>query len=147
MTLSPSLCSARNSSRPVGTSFYAQPKLPLFLVDGKNLRLDLLAEPQSIRRVIKVLIDGDLADVDHTFDAFGDLQESSELGEAHDGPFNLRAGLQIARSLSPRVSESLLEAKRDAALCGADAENDRFHGFAGLYYIGGFADLLAPGHF
>ena len=55
---------------------HAQPELPLFLVDVKYLRLDHLAGAKHVLRPFDPLLRADLADVNHAFDAFGELAQT-----------------------------------------------------------------------
>src|SRR5277367_1334329 len=101
---------------------------------------------QSVRWVVEAPLRGDLADVDHAFDALGDLKEGSEFREANDRAFDLYAGQQITCGLGPRVSESLLQSERDAPLRNCDTQDDGFDRLTLFHNVGSFADLLAPCH-
>ncbi len=52
----------------------------------------------------------------------------------------------MLRHVRPRIGESLLQAQRDAALFGLDAEDDRVDGIALLEHVAGVANLFAPRH-
>ena len=59
--------------------------------------------------------------MDEAFDAFGYLNEGSELGEAGDGAFDYGAYGDLVGDFGPGVAEGLLEAEGNAALSGVDA--------------------------
>ncbi len=106
----------------------------------------MLAGAQDVLWALDALFGADLADVDHAFDAFCDLHEGSELGEAGDGAFDYGAYGQLVGDLGPWIAEGLLEAEGDAALGEVDAEDDGVYGFAGLEEVAGLADFFGPGH-
>ncbi len=91
-------------------------ELTLFAVDVEDLGLDDLADAEDVGGVVEALFGGDLGDVDEAFDAFGDLDEGAELGDAGDGAFDDGAGVDGFDDLGPGVAEGLLEAEGRCAL-------------------------------
>ena len=88
------------------------------------MRLDDLAGAQLLRGVVEALFRGDLADVDQPFNAVGQLDEGSEVHQLGDRSLDLGAHREVALDLGPGVGQGLLEAERDPALLGLDAEDD-----------------------
>src|SRR5215472_9370901 len=136
---SPTPCSARNSSRPVGTSCFM-----LSGIDGDHLRFDFLAGFQHFLGMIESFFSSDLADVNKSLDAFGKLYERSELGKAGDGTLDCRTDRVLLRSIRPWIAQRLLQPERDAPLARINAENYRLDDFARFDQIAGGPDLFRP---
>ncbi len=77
---------------------HAELDLALLGVDGQHLRLDDLSGAQHVLRMIDALVGADLADVDQSLDAFGDLNECAEVHQLGDGAFDLRTDGKFAAS-------------------------------------------------
>src|SRR5580704_1366875 len=97
--------------------------------------------------MIDALFGAHVADVNHAFDAFGELNESAEFGEAGDWAFDRRADGELTCYVSPGIAERLLQTQRDTALIRFNAQNHGFDGLAGFNHIAGHLHLLYPGHF
>ena len=72
--------------------------LALFLIEGKNLDIDDVADLENFFRVLK-LAPGDLRDVQKSVYS-ADIYECAVVGESHDFTFNYIANIQIAPDLS-----------------------------------------------
>ena len=74
-----------------------QAQLTLFGIDGQHLRPDRLADLHNFLRMVNALLRAHVADVNHSFDAFGELYERSELGDADDRTFDHGTGGKLLR--------------------------------------------------
>src|SRR5579863_2525297 len=120
---------------------------PLLGVDFEYLRFHRLPDLQQVLRVIDALFGAHVADVNHAFDAFGELNESAEFGEAGDWTFDRRTHGELRYYVGPGITERLLQTQRDTALIRFNAQNHGFDGLAGFNHIAGRLHLLYPGHF
>src|ERR1019366_5169488 len=102
----------------------AELDLAFFGVDGEDKGFDDFADAQNFLRVVDSLFGRDLADVDEAFNALFDLNEGTEVGEAHDRAGDLRANGETRGDFAPRIGEGLLEAEGEAALFWLDGEDD-----------------------
>src|SRR5207253_44419 len=108
--------------------------------DGEQLRFDHLADAKHVARVVDALFGAHIADVNHAFDALGDLNKRAKLRQVRHRAFDHRAHGKFAYHVSPGVAERLLQAKRDAAFVGIDLQNLGFHFLARGEDIGGLVD-------
>ena len=115
------------------------------LVHFDHQRLDHLTQLERVLRMIDALLGGDVADVDHPLDAFGQLDKRSELGQAGDASLGDGADWEFLHRLFPRVAQRLLEAQADPLGAGVDVQNHGFDEVAGLHHILNLAGLLRPG--
>ncbi len=116
-------------------------------VQIEHLRFHRLADLEHVLGMIDAFFGADFADVDHAFNAFSNLHECAELGDAGDRAFNHRADGQIfAHSThgSPSACFSPSEMRRSGDV---HAEDDGFHGFAGFEHVTGLANFFRPRHF
>jgi len=116
---------------------YTQAQLPFLRIDGQHLGPHQLPNLQHFLGVIDALLGAHIADVDHALDAFGELHEGAELGDADDWTFNDRAHGKLLRRIGPGISERLFQSQRHSALAGVHAKNYGVHNFAGLYQRAG----------
>src|SRR3984957_15003328 len=91
--------------------FHAQTDLAFLEIDGEDLRLDDLSDSQHVVRGIDAFFGGDIADVDHTFDALGKLYEGAELRQIRDRSFDRGSDLKALRYVGPGVTQRLLESE------------------------------------
>ena len=85
--------------------FQAQLELSPFVVDLEHQRFDGLPDLQHVLGMLNTLPGSNLTDVDHAFDAFGDLNEGAKLGEAGHLPLDHRAQPQTSAP-PPRTDRS-----------------------------------------
>src|SRR5581483_967094 len=86
-----------------------------------------------------------LGDVAEAFDALGDLDEGTELRGAQNLAVDDVADAVLLEEGVPHVRLKLLDAEREAAILGFDAEHDCLNFFALLQYFAGVLDALGPG--
>src|SRR5450432_1889001 len=99
-------------------------------------------------RRVDALFGSDVADVDHAFDAFGELHERAELGEIRDPAFDGGADLKALPDIGPGIAEGLLESERNAAFGRLHLQDDDLDGLTFFDDVAGFADFaFRPGHF
>ena len=125
---------------------HAQLNLSLLSVDSEHLRLNRLAGPQDVLRMVDALVGADFADVDQPLNAFGDLHEGAELGNTDHRALDGRTDGKLVRNFEPWVAERLLESERESPFRGTDGENDRVDGVALFQNVAGLVDLLDPRH-
>jgi len=115
--------------------------LLLFLVDLDDLELVLVAnlEVDLLAGVVDCL--GDVAEA---LDSFGDLDEGSELRGAQCLALEDVADAVLREEGVPDVRLKLLDAERQAAVFGFDAENDRLDLLTLLENFRGVLDALGP---
>src|SRR5208282_917539 len=126
---------------------HAQPDETLLRVEGQYLRFDYLPGFQNVLRMIDPFLGADLADVNHAFNAFGQLHEGAELCQVGYGPFDHRAWRKFLSRSCPGIAERLLETKRDAAFWCVHSENHSFHRLAWFHYVTRSPHSLGPRHF
>src|SRR5215469_252988 len=117
----------------------AQLHLALLGIDSEHERLDDLADAQNFCRLADPLFGADLADVDHSFHAFGKLHEGAEFHQARYRTFDFRSHRKTLGHIDPRIAERLFESERDAVFFGIQTENHGFNGLTGLYRIAGLS--------
>src|SRR5271170_1440507 len=96
--------------------------------------------------MLDAFLRGDLADVDHAFDALRNLNEGAELSEAGDLTLDHRTRRKLLRGLRERIGQQLLEPQRDPALFELHAEHDNLHALSLFENIAWLPDLLRPRH-
>ena len=62
------------------------------------------ADLQHVARMVEPALGGDVGDVYHAFDAFGELHERAELLQVGDRPFDLRADGKLLCDPVPRIA-------------------------------------------
>ena len=112
-------------------------------VDLEDLDVEAGAELDDFRRVLDVMV-GQFRNVDQTFDAVEDLDESTEGDDLGD-----RALEHVARTVGrydplPRILLGLLETQRDALAVAVDVEHLDLDRVADRHHLGGVIDV-APG--
>jgi len=75
--------------------------------------------------MVQAAVGDNLADVDETFDALGDLNEGAEVHELGDRAFHLGADGEGTLCIDPGIGEGLLEAERDAAFFRLDGQDEQ----------------------
>ena len=123
---------------------YTQAQLAFLRIDRQHLGLHQLTNLQHFLRMIDALLRAHIADVNHALDAFGELHEGAELGDADDWPFNDRARGKLLRRIGPRISKCLFQSQRHSALGSINPENNGVHDFTGLYQRAGAPQFLSP---
>ena len=78
--------------------------LALFGIDGQDRALTVWPTRSMSWGWLRRRVGADVADVDHPFDAFGDLNEGAEFGEAHDRAFDLAADRKFLRYVGPGIA-------------------------------------------
>src|SRR5438445_3948761 len=98
---------------------------PLVLaIEIQDLRLDLLALLEDLRRVTHVAGPGHIRDVQQAVDPRLELDEGAEIGEVPHPAEHPRAGLVPLLDRRPRIGLYLLHAERDALGGTIDVEHD-----------------------
>ena len=90
-----------------------------------------------------VLVDC-LGDVAETLDAFGDLDEGAELRGAQNLALDDVADAVLLEEGVPDIRLKLLDAEREAAVLGLDAEHDSLDLLTLLEHFGRVLDALGP---
>src|SRR5579872_4413744 len=131
----------------VGLELLQAERQPLVLgVDIEDHRLDGVALLERFRRVLQPLAPGHVRDVDQAVDAVLDLDERAELGQVADLARDRRADRVLLGQLVPRIALDLLQAERNPARAGIDAEHHRLDGVADVEDLRRVLDALAPRH-
>src|SRR5208283_3051707 len=127
--------------------FHAQPYETLFRVEREHLSLHHLAGFQNLLRMVDSLLRADLADVNHAFNAFGELHEGAELCQVGYRSLDHSAWRKFLGRSCPGIAERLLQAKRDAAFWCVHSKNYCLHRLAGFHYVARSSHPLGPRHF
>src|SRR5262249_40749133 len=102
---------------------HAEAKLAFLLVESEHLRLHNLPNLEHVARMIDALFSTNLADVNHSLDAFSNLHEGSKVHDAGDWSLCSCSRNESLRRIRPLVAERLFQTERDAPLCRVYAEN------------------------
>src|SRR6185437_4035728 len=124
---------------------HPQAEAALGHVNLQHLGLHHLAQLEHRVGVLDALR-ADVADVDHSVHAFGDLDKGAELLQVADFALDHRAGLETGLGVGPGIAQSLLEAERDAAVLPVHTEHHGLDRLAHLDRVLGLADAARPGH-
>src|SRR3954467_2715297 len=87
-----------------------------------------------------------VADVHHALDAFRELHERTKLREIDYWTLDRCAHRKLLSNVRPRISQSLLQSKRDTPLRCVHSENNDLHSLPWLHDVAGHAHLLGPRH-
>src|SRR5438445_775837 len=108
-------------------------------IEIQDLRLDLLALLEDLRRVTHVAGPGHVRDVQEPFDAGLELDEGPVVGEAHDLALGLGAGGVGLLDALPRIRRLLLVAERHPAGLAIEVEHHHLDLVADLENLRGMA--------
>ena len=96
--------------------------------------------------MIQALLIGDVANVNHAFDAATQIDERAKLRQARNRSFCRRTQRVLRDSLFPRIAQRLLQAQRDAFVRDVHAQDNGIHQFAFLHDVHRAHVALGPGH-
>jgi hypothetical protein len=119
----------------------AEAYLLLFLVHLDDLELVLVVDLELDRLAVIVDRFGDVAE---TFDTFRDFNEGSELRGAQNLALDDVADAVLGEEGIPDIRLQLLDAEREAAVFGLDAEDDGANLLTLFENFGGVLDALGP---
>ena len=114
-------------------------------VDRENDDLDLVADGEHVARAGDALRPAELADVDETLDAGGDLDERAVRGEVDDLAHDARSDRELVLDRVPRIGHRLLEAERHALALAVHVEDHDVELLADLEELARMLDA-APAH-
>src|SRR5690606_17476149 len=114
-------------------------------VDVEDDRGDLVTLVEVLGDVFDVIV-AQFADVNEALDAFFDLHEHAEVGDARDGAGDFGAWRVPVGQAAPRVGLRLAQAERDALLLRVDLEDHRVDGIAFVDDLLGVTHALGPAH-
>src|SRR5437870_9316866 len=120
---------------------------PLVLaIEIQDLRLDLLALLEDLRRVTHVAGPGHVRDVQEAVDPRLEFDEGAEIGEVPHPAELPRAGLVALLDRRPRIGLHLLHAERDALGRAIDVEHDHVDLVAHVDELRGVSHATGPRH-
>src|SRR5258708_2647739 len=97
--------------------------------------------------MLQTLFPGDVADMNHAFDAVTEVDEGSKIAQVRDGAFHDGSRGESLLCVRPWITQRLFQSQRNPMLSQVYAQNHDVHRLADLHHVAGFADLLSPGHF
>ncbi len=133
--------------RVFGHLLEAERDAVLFLIDGEDDALNLVALLEELAGVSDLFGPGEIADVEKAVDAFFDFDKGAVVGEVADLAGDDGSGGIFLGEQGPGIGFGLLHAEADFLLGLVDVEDDHFDLLADGDHFGGVIDAFGPAHF